>query len=43
MREAQGETGWGDSLNPGHRSRGKTFTPPRREFHSRRPSPSRGG
>ncbi len=26
-----------------HRSNGETVTPPRRSFHSRRPSPSRGG
>ncbi len=27
----------------GHRSKRETVTPPRRSFHSRRPSPSRGG
>src|SRR5260370_19075234 len=27
----------------GRRSKGETVTPPRRSFHSRRPSPSRGG
>ena len=32
--------GVGDGRRPEHRSQGKTFTPPRRSFQSRRPSPS---
>src|ERR1700752_2879240 len=32
--EAKCETGWGDSLHCGHRSRGEAFTPPRPEFSS---------
>src|SRR6185369_10161859 len=35
--------GVGRSLNSGTVGCGETVTPPRRSFHERRPSPSRGG
>src|SRR5712671_6534996 len=42
INSAKCETGRGD-LSARALSKGETVTPPRRSFHSRRPSPSRGG